>query len=141
MSWIWLDEVRSFERARHVQAVKRWQSFFPKVYLVEMMAQAGAILLGAESDFQNDVLFSKIEKMEFLETPEPDEEIEIHVKVDALRPEAGWFHGEIEQNRKKIARGRVLLVNVGRLLPGRREPITFPSFLLEKIRNAEKVTT
>lgn len=134
MGWVWLDGVRNFEKAKRVEAWKKWESRFPEGYLVEMVAQAGALLLGAETDFQSDVVFIKIEGFEFLKRPVDGKRLEIEAETESLRREAGWFNGQIHQNGEPVARGRVLLMNVGRLRPDGKGPITFPRPLLEGLK-------
>lgn len=131
MSWIWLDGVESFEKARSVRAWKDWSAEFPSSYLIELIAQAGAILLGAESQFKDDVVFTKIEGVEFLGRPEGGKRLEIEVEPEGLRAEGGWFRGQVSQKGSKVLEGRVLLMNVGRLRPDGKGPITFPKELIE----------
>ena len=132
--WVWLDGVTDFEKATRVRAWKLWQPLFPSAYLIEMMAQAGAILLGAENHFESDVIFTKIEGVEFLGQPEPGNRLEIEVEPEGLRAEGGWFRGRIFQAGEKIVEGRVLLMNVGRLRPDREGPITFPDRLIAALK-------
>jgi len=131
MSWIWLDGVESFEKARSVRAWKEWSAEFPSSYLIELIAQAGAILLGAESQFKDDIVFTKIEGVEFLGRPEGGKRLEIEVEPEGLRAEGGWFRGQVFQEGGKVLEGRVLLMNVGRLRPDGKGPITFPKELIE----------
>ena len=98
-----------------------------------MIAQASAVLLGAESDYQEDIVFTKIEKVEFTSLPHGGERLEIEVEPDGLRREGGWFQGRVFQGGNQIGEGRVLLMNVGRLRPDGEGPITFPAKLLEAI--------
>lgn len=132
--WVWIDGVEAFEKARSVRAWKQWEALFPTTYLVELIAQAGAILLGAESDFEEDVVFTKIEGVEFLGQPQAQKRLEIEVEAESLRREGGWFRGRIFQEGHKILEGRVLLMNVGRLRPDGLGPITFPQQLIEALR-------
>ena len=133
LSWVWLDGVETFERAKGVKAWKDWQASFPAAYLIEMVAQAGAVLLGAESHFEDDVVFTKIEGVEFLGRPQAGKRLEIEVEPENLRREGGWFLGKIFQDRNKILEGRVLLMNVGRLRPDGIGPITFPRQLVKMV--------
>ena len=134
MSWVWLDGIEIFEKGKKVSAWKKWDSSFPLTYLVEMVAQAGAILLGAESRFENDVVFTKIEEVEFLTLPEGGERLLIEVEPEGLRFEGGWFRGRIFQGENKILEGKVLLMNVGRLRPDGQGPVTFPLPLIEALK-------
>ena len=129
--------MKSFEKAKSVKAWKDWQIYFPRPYLIEMIAQAGAVLLGAESNFEDDIVFTKIEGVEFLGEPEPGKRLEIEVEPENLRREGGWFLGQIFQGEKKILQGRVLLMNVGRLRPDGIGPVTFPLTLIEALKVAQ----
>lgn len=132
--WVWLDDVESFEKEKSVKAWKKWEAAFPQTYLVELMAQAGAILLGLESDFKDDIVFTKVEGVEFLGRPEANQRLKVEVEVESLRREGGWFRGQIFQEGRKIVEGRVLLMNIGRLKPDGEGPITFPRPLIEALR-------
>ena len=134
--WIWLDGVTAFERAKSVKAWKDWQALFPLTYLVEMVAQAGAVLLGAESNFEDDVVFTKVEAVQFLERPSAGRRLEIEVEPENLRREGGWFSGRIFQGENKILEGRVLLMNVGRLRPDGVGPVTFPNPLVSALKGS-----
>ena len=136
MSWIWLDGVKSFEKAKSVRAWKDWQNSFPRTYLIEMIAQAGAVLLGAESNFEDDIVFTKIEGVEFLGEPQAGGRLEIEVEPENLRREGGWFLGRIFQGENKILGGRVLLMNIGRLRPDGMGPITFPHELVSALKGS-----
>ena len=131
MGWIWLDGIDDFVKARSVRAWKEWRAPFLGSYLVEFIAQAGAILLGAESDFTEDIIFTKIEGVQFFSRPQTDKRLEIEVEPESLRREGGWFLGRIFQEGNKIVEGRVLLMNVGRLRADGNGPITFPEQLIQ----------
>ena len=132
--WIWLDGIDDFVKGKSVRAWKEWRAPFPGSYLVEFIAQAGAILLGAESDFTEDVIFTKVEGVQFLSRPQTGKRLDIEVEPGSLRREGGWFLGRIFQEGNKIVEGRVLLMNVGRLRPDGNGPITFPQELVEGLR-------
>lgn len=134
MGWVWLDGVDKFQKGERLRAWKRWDGSFPLSYLVEMVAQAGAILLGAESQFESDVVFTKIEGVEFFGRPGDGKRLEIEVEPQNLREEGGWFRGRISQDGEKLLEGRVLLMNVGRLRPDGKGPVTFPRQLIEALK-------
>ena len=134
MEWVWLDGIESFERTKKVKAWKIWNRSFPTAYLIEMIAQGGAVLLGLESRFESDVVFTKIEGMQFLGQPRAGKRLEIQVEAQGLRSEGGWFCGEIFQEGNKILEGRVLLMNVGRLRPDGVGPVTFPEKLIGALK-------
>ncbi|GEM_PF-2135859 len=132
MAWVWLDGMESFEKSKRARAWKKWEALFPLSYLIELTAQTGAVILGAESDYQQDIVFTKIENFEFFGRPKPQVRLEIEVEADGLRREGGWFSGRIFQEGNQLAEGRVLLMNIGRLRPDGKGPVTFP----EQLQNA-----
>lgn len=134
--WVWLDGVDDVVKAKSVKAWKRWKAFFPASYLVEFIAQAAAILLGVESHFEEDIIFTKIEGVQFFGRPEADRRLDIEVETENLRREGGWFFGRIFQDGEKIAEGRVLLMNIGRLRADGKGPVTFPQKLIESLKGS-----
>lgn len=134
MSWVWLEGIDSLVKGERVSAWKVWEDSFPLPYLIEMIAQAGAILLGAESHFEKDIVFTKIQEVQFLGRPKAGRRLVIEVEVQGLRSEGGWFYGEIFQEGLKILQGEVLLMNVGRLRPDGEGPITFPENLIAALK-------
>lgn len=141
MRWLLLDEVleirlKEFARTRsHVPAAP----FSPEVLLLEMMAQTGGLLFGAEADFQEDVIFGKVERISFKGPFAPDEPLEIRVNSEDLRSESAWFNGEIFSRGVKRAESRFFLVKAGHLVPGRTQPITFPPAFLEHFQVRQKI--
>ena len=133
MSWVWLDGVRNFEKGKSVKAWKGWKSSFPMPFLIEMVAQAGGLLLGAESNYDEDIVFTKVEGVEFIRRPEAGE-LEIEVEPESIRREGGWFVGRVFQNGIKIMQGRILLMNVVLLRPDGKGPITFPQQLISGLK-------
>jgi len=101
------------------------------------MAQAGAILLGAESNFEEDIVFIKIEKVDFFARPGAGKRLQIEVRPDGLRREGGWFLSQIFQEGSKLAEGRILLMNVKRLRSDGHGPITFPPTLIEALKQPQ----
>lgn len=132
--WVWLDGVENFEKSKRARAWKYWEESFLFIYLIELMAQTGAILLGAETAFQDDVVFAKIERVEFFGRPQAGTRLDIEVEAEGIRREGGWFFGQVFQKDTKIAEGRVLLMNIGRLRPDGKGPVTFPEKLLQAVK-------
>ena len=67
-----------------------------------MMAQTGGLLVGAESDYKNDVVFAKIEHATFSEVPVSGTPITIEACADGLAPEGGWIERYYERRRHRL---------------------------------------
>ena len=111
----------------------------PELLMLEMMAQTGALLLGAERDFQEDVIFAKIDGVSFYETPVPGEMICVESDSDQLRSEGAWFQSRIRKASSTIAESRFLLMNVGHLVPGFQRSITFHDAFMNHFSIRNKV--
>ena len=127
MRWLLLDEVVAIAKSRFARTRSRIPEHpvSAELLLMEMMAQTGALLLGAEKDFQEDLVFAKIDRADFYPGFQAGEKIEINASSDHLRPEGAWFEAEINAAGGKVAQGRFFLINVGRLVPNHSFPITF----------------
>lgn len=107
---------------------------------MEMMAQTAGLLLGAESHFRDDVVFTKIDSARFGQIPGFGSGIEIEASPDGFRPEGGWFRGTVYSEGRPIAESRFLLMNVGRLLPEREVSVTFHKKFMQHYSIRDKVT-
>ena len=67
MRWLLLDEVLTIRKGELARSRGRIPggTFSPEPLLIEMMAQTGAVLLGAEDDFSKDMVFAKIQEANF----------------------------------------------------------------------------
>lgn len=141
MRWVLLDEVTGIEKQKAAHARARIPDFdvSPEVLMIEMMAQTGALLLGAESGFSQDLVFAKIQDAEFFEGYEAGDPIEIKATSDRLRPEGAWINALILKGNTKIAQANLMLMTVGHFLPGHEEPITFHEAFMNHYRILEKV--
>ena len=69
MRWILLDSVELIEKGKMSRTTSRVPPSGPfetEILLIEMMAQTAGLLLGAETDFEHDIIFAKIENAKFL---------------------------------------------------------------------------
>ncbi len=141
MRWLLLDEVLVIERK--VRAVTRSHvpssEFSPEILMMEMMAQTGALLLGAETDYQEDLVFAKIEEASFNPPIKENQVIYIHAQSENLRREGARLEGWVENESGRIAHARFLLMNVGHLIPGKEEPVTFHRAFMDYFRIREKI--
>lgn len=141
MRWLLLDEVLSIEKKCKACALSRVPAGPVSVepLLMEMMAQTGGLLLGAEKNFQDDIIFAKIETADFFGS-RPGEELRIEASSEALRPEGSWIDAVIEtRDGKKAAQSRFLLISVGRLDPTVPRPIVFHEAFMKHFRIKEKI--
>lgn len=142
MRWVLLDEIVKIEKKITAQTRSRVPRgpVSPELLMMEMMAQTGALLLGAEKNFEEDVVFAKIEGASFESGWESGDLIQIEAASDNLRPEGAWFEASIRQMRgAKVAQGRFLLMNVGHLLPNQTKPVTFHEAFMNHFRVRDKV--
>ncbi len=141
MRWLVLDEVLVIERKVKAAARSHVPSteFSPETLMIEMMAQTGALLLGAETDYQEDLVFAKIERASFNANFERHQILYIQANAESLRPEGAWLEGCVKNESGEIGRARFLLMNVGHLIPGKEEPITFHHAFMDYFRVREKI--
>ena len=142
MRWHLLDEVLEIRKGVSAHARSRVPvcEFSPEVLLIEMMAQTGALVMGAENHFKEDVVFAKIQDARFPAIPVLGESIEISASADGLRPEGSWMEGSVRNSHGVLASARILLIHPASLVPEKNESTTFhPAFMnhfkiLEKIK-------
>lgn len=142
MRWLLLDEIIKIEKKVTARTRSRVPGgpVSPELLMMEMMAQTGALLLGAEKDFEEDVVFAKIERASFENGWRSGDSIEIEAASENLRPEGAWFEGSIRKmHGAVVARGKFLLMNVGHLLPNQTKPVTFHEAFMNHFRVREKV--
>ena len=139
MRWLLLDQVVVIEKKKRACSRSRVPEtgFSPELAMIEMMAQTGALLLGAESDFKEDLVFAKIEKAEFSGGLRAGDSLEIEAASDNLRPEGAWFEGIIRHRGRSAASARFLLMNVGHLAGG--GPVTFHDAFMNYFKIREKI--
>jgi 3-hydroxymyristoyl/3-hydroxydecanoyl-(acyl carrier protein) dehydratase len=127
MRWLLLDEVVSIQKSVKAETRSHVPDFpvSSELLMIEMMAQTGALLVGAENDFKKDLIFAKIDNAVFENVFRKGEPIHIETSSENLRPEGAWLDAWIENKNQRFARARILLMNVGEFLPGQNKPITF----------------
>lgn len=142
MRWLLLDQVISIQpgtRAVASARIPQGNQVTPEVLMIEMMAQTGGILLGAQTDFASDVVFTKIEQAQFQGPFEAGDSVLISASSENIKPEGAWIDAEIKKDQFLIAGARLLLMNVGRLVPGARESITFHREFMNHFKIREKI--
>lgn len=141
MRWLLLDEVIEIKKSAEARTRSTVPDaeFSPEVLILEMMAQTGGLLVGAETDYRNDVIFAKIESAEFLTDWNPGEPIRITAVSPDVRPEGGWIDARVETMRGLAAHSRFLLMSVDKLVAGTHASITFHENFMNYFRVREKV--
>src|SRR5438477_2733618 len=100
MRWIWIDRFVEFNRGKSARAVKNLslaEEYFadhfpgypvmPAALILEGLAQAGGILVGAANDFQEKVILAKVPRAVFHREMLAGEQLIYEVEVLNLRPE------------------------------------------------------
>ncbi len=141
MRWLLLDEVIEIQKG--VSAKTRGHvpdaEYSAEILMLEMMAQTGGMLLGAQDDFQSDVIFAKVESAEFALPLQPNESVTLVASSDNLRPEGAWIDAKVLGESRELARSRFLLMSLGHLVPGRNSSITFHEVFMNHFKIREKI--
>lgn len=127
MRWLLLDRIQSIEKGKKAIALSKVPRapYSSEVLFVEMMAQTGGLLVGAENDYQKDLIFAKIEHVTITRVPDSGTPIRIEAWAEKLGPEGGWLEGAITSSGELIAKGNFLLMTVEHLVAGETRSITF----------------
>lgn len=137
MRWVFLDKILELKKGRLARTLSRMPAAggpSPQALLIEMMAQTAGLLAGAETSFEKDVIFAKIEKVFFENLPPEKEEIVIEALPDQAGENGGWFEASVSRGGEPFAKGRLLLMNAGRLVPEREGSVTFHRAFMEHYR-------
>ena len=140
MRWLLLDEVTEIRKGRFAKTKSRVPAgASPAVLLMEMMAQTGGLLLGAEDDFARDIVFAKIEEADFSPSLKTGDSLEIEASSGDLRSEGAWLEAAVHSKGGQVARSRFLLVGAGNLRPELGRSVTFHPAFMNHFRVREKV--
>lgn len=157
MRWNVLDEIIRIEKGKCAVSSSHVPSapVSPELLFTEMMAQTAGLLLGAETHFQEDVVFIKIHQAQFYPPFEAGRSLCVKAYADQIKPEGAWFEASVSLNgdSRGIAQARLLLMNIGRItahspegskeapLPEGEGPVTFHRNFMEHYRIHEKLLT
>jgi len=141
MRWLLLDKVHSIHKGKKaVTSSKVPQApYSPEVLFVEMMAQTGGLLVGAESDYQKDLVFAKIENAAISNVPKPGTPIQIEAWSESLGTEGGWLEATITCAEGTVATAKLLLMAVTGLATGQVGSITFHEAFMNHFNVREKI--
>lgn len=143
MRWLLLDQVLSVHKGKKAVASSRVPKapYSREVLFVEMMAQTGGLLVGAESDYQKDLVFAKIENAAIHDLPEPGTPIRIEAGSESLGPEGGWLEATITCDRGPVAAAKLLLMAVNGLSQRQKGSITFHKAFMDHFDVRGKVVS
>lgn len=142
MRWLLIDEILEIKKGKSARCKSRVPTggeFSPEVLLIEMMAQCGGVLLGAENDYKDDVIFGKIEGAEFPLPGMAGETIEITALAEMIREEGTWVEANITSSRGVLAAAKIMLMKPGPLVPGKQESTTFHPAFIQHFKVKERV--
>jgi len=141
MRWLLLEKVHSIHKGKKAVASAKAPKapYSSEVLFVEMMAQTGGLLVGAESDFQKDLVFAKIEDATILSVPVPGTPLQIEAWSESLGTEGGWLEATITCAGGPVATAKLLLMAVSGLSPAQTKSITFHDAFMNYFNVRNKV--
>lgn len=141
MRWLLLDQVQSILKGKKAVTTSKVPQapYSSEVLFIEMMAQTGGLLVGAESDYQKDLIFAKIEQATITNVPKAGTPIHIEAWSDSLGPDGGWLEGTISSAEGTVAKAKFLLMAVQGLASGQARSITFHDAFMKHFNVREKI--
>ncbi len=141
MRWLLLEKVHSIHKGKKAVASAKVPRapYSSEVLFIEMMAQTGGLLVGAESDFQKDLIFAKIETATIASVPKSGTPLKIEAWSESLGTEGGWLEATIICAEGLVARAKFLLMAVSGLSPGQTKSITFHDAFMSHFNVREKI--
>jgi len=127
MCWLLLEKVDTICKGKKAVAFAKTPKapYSCEVLFIEMMAQTGGLLVGAESDYQKDLIFAKIETATITKVPEAGTPLRIEAWSESLGAEGGWLEATITCAGGPVAQAKFLLMAVSGLSPEHTKSITF----------------
>jgi len=127
MRWLLLEKVHSIQKGKKAVASSKVPQapYSPEILFIEMMAQTGGLLVGAESDYQKDLIFAKIENATITSVPKSGTPLQIEAWSESLGAEGGWLEATITCAEGMVARAKLLLMAVAGLSAGQTKSVTF----------------
>jgi hypothetical protein len=141
MRWLLLEKVHSIRKGeKAVASAKVPQApYSSEVLFVEMMAQTGGLLVGAESDYQRDLVFAKIEHATITRVPKSGTPLQVEAWSESLGAEGGWLEATITCDDGLVARAKLLLMAVKGLSAEQTKSITFHEAFMDHFNVREKI--
>ena len=141
MRWLLLDKVHSIQKGKKAIATSKVPQapYSSEVLFIEMMAQTGGLLVGAESDYKKDLIFAKIENATITNVPKPGTPIQIEAWSESLGTEGGWLEATITCAEGLVASAKLLLMAVSGLSAEQTRSITFHDNFMNHFSVREKI--
>lgn len=144
MRWDLIDRFEVLKKGVSARAVKTFdghEDFFaehepqhprvPEPLFIEMMAQAGGVLLGLGIDFKKEVILAKIETARFEKTVAPPCQLSIEARIEDQREEGAWISGFVKHGAERVATARILLVTMDSLFGSPEKTVVFNEHFLK----------
>jgi hypothetical protein len=141
MRWLLLEKVHSIHKGKKAVAFAKVPKapYSSEVLFVEMMAQTGGLLVGAESDYAKDLVFAKIEHATILHVPVSGTSLQVEAWSESLGTEGGWLEATITCAEGPVARAKLLLMAVSGLSKDQTKSITFHKAFMDHFNVREKI--
>ncbi len=141
MRWLLLEKIHSIQKGKKAIAAAKVPKapYSSEVLFIEMMAQTGGLLVGAESDYQKDLIFAKIENATITSVPKSGTPLQIEAWSEGLGAEGGWLEATITCAEGLVARAKLLLMAVSGLSPDQKKSITFHDAFMNHFNVREKI--
>jgi hypothetical protein len=141
MRWLLLEKVHSIRKGEKAVAFAKVlrAPYSSEVLFIEMMAQTGGLLVGAESDYQKDLIFAKIENATITNIPKSGTPLQIEAWSESLGAEGGWLEATVTCAEGLVARAKFLLMAVKGLSAEQTKPVTFYEAFMDHFNIREKI--
>ena len=141
MRWLLLEKVHSIHKGKKAVASSKVPQapYSSEVLFIEMMAQTGGLLVGAESDYKKDLIFAKIENATITSVPKSGTPLQIEAWSESLGAEGGWLEATITCAEGPVAKAKLLLMAVSGLSPEQTKSITFHEAFMDHFNVREKI--
>ena len=141
MRWLLLEKVHSIHKGKKAIASSKvpLAPYSSEVLFIEMMAQTGGLLVGAESDYKKDLVFAKIESATITSVPKSGTPLQIEAWSESLGAEGGWLEATITCAEGLVASAKLLLMAVSGLSAEQTKSITFHEAFMNHFNVREKI--
>lgn len=148
MRWDLISEFEYLKKGARARAFKDFdgtEDFFldhfpgkpavPEVLFMEMIAQAGGVLVGLGVGFRKEVILAKITEARFSAEATPPCRLTIEAWIEEEREEGGLVSGVVREKDKELASAKIFLVTIDSLLPnGNGKKIVFNDEFMKHYR-------
>ncbi len=153
MRWDLISEFEFLKKGSQARAYKDFhgsEDFFkdhfpdrplvPEVFFMEMIAQAGGVLVGLGIDFRKEVILAKISEARFSCVVAPPCRLSIETWIEEEREEGGLVSGVVRNKGQEVASAKIFLVTIDSLIQtGNGKRVVFNDGFLKHYRIHEVV--